>query len=395
MSDPARFRQIVWPLAFGETLVWAAFYYAFPALLPTWEQALGWSKTELTGAFTLSLLVSALAAPFAGRLIDRGYARQVFAGGALLGVLMLLLLSQVSALWQFYGVWIGLGLAMASTLYEACFAILVLAMGPSARRAITLVTLVAGFAGTIAFPATYVLTALIGWRGTVAVFALVVLLLAVPLIWIGCRRAEGAGDSHAQVASARPGQALAVARSATFWLIAVAFAMIALDYSMIVTHVLPILDDRGVHPEVAVIAASMIGPMQVAGRLAMMVAERNVSTRVISLGCFIVLAVAAAALFGAGAVPGLVVGFIVLLGAGVGVESIIKPLVTADLLGRHDFGIVSGMIAVPSIGIAALAPIVAALLWDAGGYDLVILAALAAALIGLMALAAAFRAAAR
>ena len=69
------FHRVVWPLAVAETIVWAAMYYAFPALLPAWEQDLGWSKTELSATFTLSLAVSALLAPVAGRLIDHGRGR--------------------------------------------------------------------------------------------------------------------------------------------------------------------------------------------------------------------------------------------------------------------------------------------------------------------------------
>ena len=72
------FRKIVWPFAIAETLVWAAYYYSFPALLPTWEADLGFSKTALTGAFTLALIVSAVTAPIVGRLIDFGYGKVIF-----------------------------------------------------------------------------------------------------------------------------------------------------------------------------------------------------------------------------------------------------------------------------------------------------------------------------
>ena len=59
MSEPHPFRRIVLPLAVAETVVWAAMYYAFPALLPEWERDTGWSKTELSAAFTLALVVAA------------------------------------------------------------------------------------------------------------------------------------------------------------------------------------------------------------------------------------------------------------------------------------------------------------------------------------------------
>ena len=47
---------------------------------------------------------------------------------------------------------------MAGSLYELCFAILTLHMGKRASLAIALVMLLAGFAGTIAFPAAHALT---------------------------------------------------------------------------------------------------------------------------------------------------------------------------------------------------------------------------------------------
>jgi MFS family permease len=153
--DP--FRRIVWPLAIAQIFMWAAMYYLFPALLLVWERDLGWSKTELSGAFTLALAVSAVLAPGVGRIIDRGFGSRIFTGSAILGSLLLVLLSMVTQLWQFYAVWIVIGMAMSGGLYEACFAILTKVMGTQAKRAITMVTLIAGFAGTLAFPGTHAL----------------------------------------------------------------------------------------------------------------------------------------------------------------------------------------------------------------------------------------------
>ena len=170
------------PLAVAQTIIWAAMYYSFPALLPEWERDMGWSKTEISGAFTAALVLTALLAPMAGRLFDRGAARLIHPGGALLGAVMLAALSQVTELWQFYAVWMGLGLAMSVCLYEACFAIITVTVGNQARVAITTVTLFAGFAGTVSFPSAHYLTGLIGWRGAVLSFAGVVAVVVIPLI---------------------------------------------------------------------------------------------------------------------------------------------------------------------------------------------------------------------
>ena len=388
----ARFHSIVWPLAIAETIVWAAMYYGFPALLPAWERDLGWSKAELSFAFTASLLVSASLVPVAGRLIDRGRARAIFTGGAVLGAALLALLCVVTEYWQFLCVWIGLGVAMSATLYEACFAVLVRSTRDRARRAITIVSIVAGLAGTVAFPSAHLLTGALGWRGAVLVFAAAVGAVAVPLIWSACRRAEVQATMHAPEPSASAGQAMSVARRPVFWLLATAIFLAALDHGMLISHVLPILDDRGIDVGLAVLAASCVGPMQVAGRLVLMAADRFASTVVASTGCFAMMAIAGVCLLDAGAAPVFLAGFVVLQGAGIGIASVMRPVVTAELLGRRNFGVVSGLIGLMHMGGYALGPSVSAMVWAWGGYDRVIVLAIVAAIAATTALLAAWRA---
>ena len=138
-----------------------------------------------------------------------------------------------------------------------------------------------------------------------------------------------------------------------------------------------------------VLAASMIGPMQVTGRLVMIAVEKHVSTMAICFGCFAAMMVAAVALLGSANAPMLLVVFVIFQGAGYGVTSITRPVVTAEILGRQNFGVVSGLIAVPFIGATAAAPTVGALIWLTGGYDSVIRFALGATALGCVTLIAA------
>ena len=380
------FRRIVWPFAIAEALVWASFYYSFPALLPEWERAMGWSKTELSGAFTSALILSALLAPFIGRLVDRCGSKLVFAGSAALGAVMLIILSHVTMLWQFYLAWAGIGIAMAGALYEACFAIVTKSVGSRNKQAITLITLVGGFAGTISFPSAHSLVSTIGWRGTLLVFAGTVLCIALPLIWYGCRYAERSASIQNQKQTTKKISTSSILRSSTFWFLALGFSAIAVEHGMILTHLLPIMTDRGVSSDVAVLAASMVGPMQVAGRVAMLTVENKISMFVIALACSVSVAIAATCLLGAEGASGLIVVFVILHGAGYGVTSITRPVITADFLGRQNFGAISGMLAVPFMLAIAISPTLAAIVWEYGGYDLVIKLAILAALIGLFAL---------
>lgn len=371
-----------WKLAVAETLVWAGLYYLFPALMVQWEQAEGWSKTDLSLAFSMAIAVSALGAPMAGRWIDRGQGRWVLTGAATLGGLALIALTMTHDFAVFFALWMVMGVAMAGCLYEPCFAFITYVRGEGAQRAITLVTLAAGFASTIAFPLANALASALGWRAAVAVFAVLVLGVAVPLFWSGACEPEASHVAKVPVAEAARPQVLS---RPAFWLLAVAFSMTALAHSMLISHLLPLLSERGVSLQNAVLTASLIGPMQVAGRVALMTFERRVSVYVVAGLSFAFIVVATTSLYLSGTVMAGLMLFAVLQGAGYGVTSITKPVVTARIMGRQNFGAIAGALAVPYMMSYALAPSLAAGVWRLGGYDAVVLLAMFLPLVGLAA----------
>ena len=384
-------RARILAMAVGQGLVWAGMFYSFPALLPHWESALGWSKTSLSGAFTLALLLSAVAAPLAGRLIDRGHGTLLLGMSALFGALLLIVLSQAVEVWHFYLVWMGLGVLMAGALYEPCFAHLTHVLGVEARGAITTVTLIAGFAGTVSFPTSHLLAEAFGWRGAMIGLALVVGLAGCPLMWWGARLPADTRTEDGGSAPAPEGALTEALRSPIFWLLSVAFAATALNHGMVLSHFLPLAGERGVAAGTAVLAASLLGPMQVVGRLAMVAVQKRLSMVAICMISFAFLTAASTALFLVVLLPLLVFAFVAFQGSGYGVTSITKPVITLQFLGRRGFGVISGAVATAYMGAFALGPMSAALLHGLGGYDLVIGGCVALALAGIACIGAADR----
>ena len=76
--------------------------------------------------------------------------------------------------------------------------------------------------------------------------------------------------------------------------------------------------------------------------------------------------------------------FAVTQGAAYGVTNILRPVVTAESLGRTGFGAISGLQAVPNLAGFAIAPFLGAALAQFGGYRLSIIAAGGLALFGLV-----------
>ncbi len=374
------------PLAVAETLVWAAFYYSFPAFLPAWEASLGWSRAEISGAFTACLVLTGLLAPNAGILIDRGYSKHMFLGAIAVGALLLALLSQATELWQFWTIWLGLGIVNAACLYEACFAIVTVTVGTASRRAITIVTLWAGFAGTVSFPSAYALGEALGWRGAMLVFAGVIAFIALPLAWLGLNWLGGFREPpKSGAAVANPNGKHTILRNPVFWLIGLGFATIGIVHGMIISHIRPILDDRGVEVALAVIVASMFGPMQVLGRIIMLAIEKRVSSIGMAIICFVGIAAGLVLLALARIDPILAMIFVVPYAAAYGIVSIIRPVLTAEFLGRENFGTIAGLLALPYMLGFAIAPTLAALIWARSGYDAVIMISIVLTLSGCVA----------
>ncbi len=366
----------------AETVIWAAIFYSFPALVLHWQAEFGWSATQAMGAFSLALAVQGLAAPHVGRLIDGGRAGLGFPLGTLGALAGLAALTQVATLWQFYAVWAWLGLMMGFTLYDATFSVVTRARGASARAGITGITLVAGFASTLAYPLTAFVTATDGWRAAVWVLAALVLLLVLPLVRFAAIRLEQEAQARTPVALAPQGTTITVMQRPGFWQLAGGFALTALGSAILLSHLLPLMAALGVPDGLAIFAASTIGPAQVAGRIVLTLAGARIAARAVALGAFFLLATASLAMGAAAALPAIVLVFAVAQGVGNGVISILRPVVTREVMGEHGYGESAGAVARLSLFAFALAPGLGAVLADLAGYGAVLALCVAAPLAG-------------
>ncbi len=390
MSD----RQAVWCLAFGQTFVWAGVFYIFPALIIMWEADFGWSRSEITAALTFAILASAIFSPVSGYLIDKGYGPQTLTAGAFLGGVFVSLLFVVDALPLFYLIWAGLGVCMAFALYEPCFAFVIRTKGVQAKKYITHITLVAGLAGTISFPLVHFVSDFAGWRVAILVFVVLVCCIAAPLMWFGAnnlRQDEGAAKALELTAAKPKTHRYSFVRLPVFWLVAAAFTLLIISHTTLINHLLLLLQDRQFDAGTAVLAVSFIGPMQVAGRLAIMFGARHISDIAAVILCFAFAMIAVVCLMIAEYIPAFLAIFIILHGGANGVISIMKPIVSREILGAENFGVKSGVQAVPYLIGSAFAALIGSLLWNMGGYDLVLKVLLVVLMTGMLSLILAVR----
>lgn len=378
-DGPAADGPAVWLLAAGQTLAYACIYYIFAALVLAIDADTGWGKPMLALGPTLAILVAAALAPVAGRLVDRGLGPELLAGGALLGAAALVGLAAAATPAHYLAAWAALGVSQAASLYEVAFAWLVRRLGAGARAAIIRVTLVAGLASTLAFPAGTALAGALGWRGAVLVAAAVMALAAAPLHWLAGRRLRAGAPPAGRLAAADRGRLSPALRRPAFWLLAGGFMLVNLNHWMLIQLALPLMAARGVAPATAVLAAALVGPAQVAGRLMLLRYEARLGSKTVTVTTGATLVAASLCLALAGLAPAMVIAFALGQGAAMGVVTILRPTLLAATFGRDGYGAIAGAMAIPPLLASAAAPAIGATLLGAAGPGVLTGAALAVA----------------
>lgn len=388
----------LWALSVAETLVWASLFYIFPASLLRWNVHFGWSVADLSLGFTYALIASAITSIIAGRLIDRGKSRSLMTGSTLVGACLISLIPSLTNLWQFYTVWILIGMALSGCLYEPCFSYLTRTFQERAKRPIIMVTLFAGFASTISYPTSAYLSRTFSWEASIYLFAVVLFLITAPLFWYGTSikkvpAVKRAPTEHSHGNRSRDKFSITlrvVIANPIFWGLLITFAAFALNQGMVISQIFPLLESRQVSTDLAIFLASCIGPMQVIARLLLFCVEslsrKNIPIVRVALFCQICLAVSSISLAFGGISISVIICFVLLQGGPYGLVSIIRPLITAELLGRTNFGVISSIVGMGFVWGFALAPGIAGKVAERWSYDEVLLTTFSASVVGILSL---------
>ena len=369
---------ILWMLSLGQLISWGLVYYTFPLFVVPMTQELGWSRSALFGALSAGLLVAGLASIPVGALIDRGLGRRLMTGGSLLAALLLMVWGRVDSLPVFYALWIGLGACQAVLLYEPAFAVITRVYGPRYKQAILFMTFVGGLASTFGIPFTQLLIERLGWRPSLEVLAAINLAVAaIHLVFVPPRsdkplaigEPRPTGEGAARNGGKRRGPLAMAVRMPTFWGLVVAFAGYGLAFSAMSFHLIPLLDDRHVPTGVVMAIIALIGPMQVVGRVLLMVGQRHITVIQLGAGIYFAFPVSMAMLaMGISDVYGLIL-FAIIYGVANGLVTILRGMAVPEFIGPEGYGVVSGALTMPTNTMRAAGPLLASLAWGAfGGY---------------------------
>ena len=369
LAPPVRSRAwaIVGALSITETVSWGILYSAFAAFLTPMRADLGLSTAELTGAFSLGLLVAGVAGIPVGRYLDRHSPRPLMTAGSIAAVGLVVAWSQVDGLVGFYALWVAIGVVMATVLYEPAFTVLAkhFPVAEQRRRAMTAMTLVAALASFIFLPLTQALIDAHGWRDALVILAAILAVITVPLHAFVLRRAPSASaQPHGAPPVVPAGQAL---RSGPFWLLSAAFFLASVASLAMMVHSIPFLVERGHSAAFAAFAVGLVGVSQIPGRLLFAPLAALLPRPAATAALFVLIAAGIGVLVSVHATWAVVVGLL-LLGMGNGMSTLARATSIADLFGSDAYGTIASMAAFLITAARAVGPVAAAVYAAAFGY---------------------------
>ncbi len=347
-------------LGVAQIVSWGTLFYTIAVLGGAMRADTGTTDLWLFGSFTAGLFLSGLVSPLVGRQIDAFGGRRVLAAGSLTGALACAVLATAQGPLTLAAGWLLAGAAMAACLYDPAFATLHQIAGMSYRRAVTALTLFGGFASTVFWPLSQYLLDTVGWRQTFAIYAALHLALCLPLHVASVPAGRGAWE---RTPAADPDAAPRPRGGPTFVWLAAALSLSAFIGSAVAAHLIGLLTATGLSARDAVLIGSLIGPMQVAGRIMEFAFNRHVRALAMGTFAFALMAGALAVFTQVRGIWIVALAFAIPYGWANGIMTIVRGTVPAELFGHRDYGALLGRLALPQFVLKAVAPFALTLLF--------------------------------
>ena len=381
--------------------------HAGPLIVPTFgvflkplSQEFGWSRTQISLAFSLFTLGATVTLPLIGRLVDHFGARKVIMSATLLFGLSVFSLSFLSAhLWHFYAVYLFLGAVGSGTTPVPYTKVISRWFDRKRGLALGLAAATFSVSGSLMPPLAQALIAAVGWRYTYEILGLMAMGITIPVVGLLLKETpqkmglapdgETIGPAEApEQHSPEEGVSFREARhTGTFWLMGGAFFLISVGFHGSIVHLVPLLTDRGFSAQSAALVASLAGGASLIGKVGIGYLLDRCFAPYVAV-CFFCGFALGLFLLWSGMTGGVVLMAVALVGLGLGAELDVMPYVVSRYFGLRAFGeIYSYTFALFTLGGVVGPPLMGVGFDATGSYSLVlgtfVMAALTAA--GLMA----------
>ena len=319
----------------------------------------GWSLTEVSLAFSLSLIAMCVAMPVVGPLVDRYGAKTVIVPSILmLGFSLASLSFLPDSLLYFYGVYIVAGIAGGGSSTMPYSKVVSHWFDRQRGLALALAAMGAGLGSLIMPPFAQALINGLGWRNAYLVMGATVVVVTIPVVvlWLKERpedmdlRMDGKSTSEEREIAVGTVGTSATASGLTgpealgtgvFWLLSAGYFLVSSSVMAALIHLAPLLTDRGFSPEMAALVVAVLGGSSLIGGVSSGYLLDRLFAAVVVTGFFLSAAIGLLLLWRleAGGVPFVAA---VLIGLSMGATGEIIPYLTGRYFGLRAFGQIYG-----------------------------------------------------
>lgn len=359
------------------TLVLAyGLWYSYAIFLVALLKEFHWSRSIVSGAFSVFMLVHGLLGPVVGCLARRWGTRPLFAAGGCVILAGLLLASLTTQAWHLYvafGGLIALGMSLSGWVPAV-----ILIRGWFPHRFGTAMGLASAGIGVGILglsPLAQLLIDALGWRWAYRIFGLAIFAWLLPATaWLIRDAPVVAEPSNRESLKTAPHWALAAAlRDGRFWLLASTYFTGTLVAQILLVHQVAYLVDHAVPSMLAATVAGLVGLSSIAGKVGWGALSDRIgreATYTLAYGCM-TLSLGLLMLAGRHPLAPLLYAYALAAGLGYGVLSPVQPAAASDLFGGPGFSTIYGALYIPvSMGGAFGAWLAGAIYDWQGGYDL-------------------------
>jgi MFS family permease len=365
----------------------AAFWQGFQILFLPILREFGWSRTAISGAFTLRQVETGILAPLLGFMVDRvGPRRIIIVSGVVVGV-GLMAVSQTSSLWTFYLFFMVASLGASGTSHSITWPVAI-SHWFVRRRGLALGLGTSGpFLAGVLLPFATLMTQEIGWRWTVFFMGLGVWLVVVPAGMLVRNSPQPYGlapdgdptddpESHGRQASAgrtptddRDNFTLREALGGrTFWLLSVVFAALFFGLSGFQVHQIPYFEDLGLSATQASFTVTVVLLLSGVGRMGAGALTDVFDIRWV-LAAVVLLHMASWLYLLTMDVSSVtrMLPFTIVYGVAFGAMVSLRPVILSKLFGNRALGSLSGLLQAASLISGMVGPVMMGRVFDTTG----------------------------
>ena len=364
-------------------------FYSFSIFIKPLEDEFGWSRSAISLAISIYMILHGCAAPFVGHAVQTYGPKKVMTLLALVSGAGFLLVSSTSSLWHFYLAYSLLALGNAGIGFVTVSSVLARWFVRRRGTAIGFAMLGISVGGLVMAPAVGLIISEFGWRTAFVLLGFLVWGLALPVTLFVMKGSpaemgllpdgdrpepEATPDLHAAPAEAGPTSASieegwplgAAVRSRAFFWIAASFFIAPVAQMGMLQHQVPMIVEAGISQTVAAAALGLTAGLGGLGKLCFGRISEILPFRYVVMLCFGLQALGVLVLFNAESVA-MVWVYVVIFGFAMGGVIVLLPLVVGHFFGLAAFGVIMGtMSLVLALGNASGA-LISGLIYDSLG----------------------------